>query len=449
MTIVEELHTLAKDDPSRVVRAHEEFARLRQARGLNLEGRPYPVALEPLLVDHKLVDDTARGLEGLLQILEEVGDAYRQDERVRRFIGTYEVADQWLCVEPPIRPYIGVCRFDGMFIDGVYRVMEANTCCPGSVLKVPAQFPLWRDIISDIIGGHELSPGPQPFIETPDLFLRCLLAMHRRQFGQDPVAAGVVTLNGLYFNEVDLMATGFEHLGVEARVSDLLSVEARSDGSVHLDGLNLDLVYHKLDQLDLLRTEACGPYLDASLKGRFSFLSSLMAQWVLEDSATLALLSDPRFHDLFDTDQLRLIDVHVPWTRVMEPVRTTGPDGELRDLSDYVVKHRQRLVLKHRGLTRGEEVHIGPITSQKVWEEVSARALASRSYIVQDYVPLPRREFITPGTAEMSTMWYELDPYLFDGHFAGFQCRASLDAVVNVAKNGMMVPVLVTGGQDG
>jgi diaminobutyrate-2-oxoglutarate transaminase len=159
------------------------------------------------------------------------------------------------------------------------------------------------------------------------------------------------------------------------------------------------------------------------------------------------LLSDPQFSDLFDVDELRLIAVHIPWTRIVEPVRTTGPDAETIDLADYIVKHRERLVLKHRGLTRGEEVHIGPVTTQQLWEEVCARALPTRSYIVQDYVHVPRREFITPATGDLATMWYELDPYLFDGEFAGFQCRASLDAVVNVAKNGMMVPVIVTDGQ--
>jgi hypothetical protein len=266
--------------------------------------------------------------------------------------------------------------------------------------------------------------------------------VHKRQFGVAPGGAAIVNLNGKYTNEVDLIAADLESFGVPARSCDAAALHVRR-GAVVADGLHVDLAYNKLDQLELIADPACVSYLDAGADGTICFLSSLMAQCVLEDKAVLAVVSDPVFADRFSAEHQATIDAHVPWSRVVESGRTTAEDGSVIDLPAYVADNRQKLVLKRRNLTRGEGVLVGPFTDESPWSGALAEAVRTGEWVVQQYIPLPVTNLVTGDPPQVRPMMYEVDTYLFDGEFAGFLCRASSDPVVNVGRVGTMVPVIV------
>ncbi|MGH3632566.1 MAG: hypothetical protein ACRDTS_00375 [Mycobacterium sp.] len=444
MDISRHVRGIMRDDPRLLIEAEQKFAQLRMERGFHHDGRPYPVSLEPLLIDQSHAVAAQKAAEDLHRVLEHVADLYRMDETVRKFMRRYRNAEPWLCMEPSVKPYVGVCRFDGVIIDGTYRVMETNTCCPGGVIKVPAQFPLWRTVITTVLGGPALESGEQPFIANPTLFVQHLLQMYRRQFNDTPLSAAIVNLNGRYTNEVNLMTAGLEEFGVAVRVVDATCVRRAAEGGIRVDDLKIGLTYNKLDQLELISTPECFDYLEAAAAGELCFQNSLMAQLILEDKAVLALMSDPTFSDMFDTNDNEVIRRHVPWTRLMTPGRTTSPECEPVELAKFVIELRDRLVLKPRNLTRGEGILIGPKTSRKVWENTVGMAIRNGSHVVQEYLPLPSIDLVGGNPPHLRQMSHELDTYLFDGRFVGFMCRASLDPIVNVGRGGTMVPVVVT-----
>ncbi|MCB1056503.1 MAG: hypothetical protein KDD11_13455 [Acidobacteria bacterium] len=106
---------------------------------------------------------------------------------------------------------------------------------------------------------------------------------------------------------------------------------------------------------------------------------------VLDEKRNLALLSDPRYRDVFDDEERRLIDSLVPWTRVVAD-RRTELGGREWNLPDLLLEQRERLVLKRgRGLA-GLAVHLGVSTPEPEWREKVERALAEGGWVVQELV---------------------------------------------------------------
>jgi hypothetical protein len=441
--VFQRIQDLLRSDPATLVKADAEFSAMRQARGFHHEGRSYPVSLQPFVLDPEWADAARSASEELHRVLERVADLYREDEEVRRFFGPYRRAERWLTAAPSVRPCAGVCRFDGVFIDGTYRVMETNTCCPGGVIKVGAQFPLWQSVVAEMLGVRPPESGGQPFVTDPMLFVRHLVRMHELQFNAFPAGAGVVSLNGRYTNEIDLTVAGLDELGVPARHLDATALRRVSGGKVSAGGFEVSLAYHKLDQLEFINSADCFDYLDAGAAGDLCFLNPLLAQCVLEDKSVLALISDPRFSDRFGTADQIIIERHVPWTRLVTPGNATDPAGRLISLPEFIIDQRARLIIKPCNLTRGENVTIGALTTADSWNATVGRAVRSGDYVVQQYLPLPAMEVITGNPPQAQHMAYELDTYLISGRYAGFLCRTSIDPIVNVGRSGIMVPVVI------
>lgn len=86
-----------------------------------------------------------------------------------------------------------------------------------------------------------------------------------------------------------------------------------------------------------------------------------------------------------------------PWTRVFQPRRTTGPDGEeIGDLPEWTLRHFSRLILKPAQGYSGQGIFVGPDTPDP--QEAVQTALTKGGYIVQALVPLEEwQEFYPAG----------------------------------------------------
>src|SRR5947207_6860150 len=113
---------------------------------------------------------------------------------------------------------------------------------------------------------------------------------------------------------------------------------------------------------------------------------------VLFKKASLAVLSDERNAALFAPEQQKAIARHIPWTRVMEPRKTTGPDGAEIDLVPWAGANRDRLVLKPNDDYGGKGIVLGWTVDQAAWDAAIQTALGS-PYVVQQKVKLPKEAF--------------------------------------------------------
>jgi uncharacterized circularly permuted ATP-grasp superfamily protein len=416
---------------------------LREA-GIHFEGRPYPAAIEPLVLSQAEADQIIQASVAVHGVLERVAELYRSNQAVRDFFPRYQNATRWISVDNGLRPDIFVCRLDGVLIDGQYRVMETNAACPGGVIQTGMIHRIWHSLVKENLDVDTRAFAAQPTEEDPRLFVRRLIDLHRRRTGARPETAAVVMLNGNYRNEVDWISRGLTDLGTDTVVADATDLTWSGTGPVTINGARVDLTYNKLDQVELIGTPEAAGYLDAAAAGAVTFVNGLLAQCVLEDKSVLALLTDDRFAGLFASRERKVIDEHIPWTRRVVPGVTAAPDGTQAGLFEYLSKDRNHLVIKPTDKTRGEGVVIGSETTPGEWEAAIAAAASTRGgFVAQTKLPLSQSWLRRERDGQAEKMVHGIDTYLFDGQFASFHVRASLDPVINIGHRGRLMPVLI------
>jgi uncharacterized circularly permuted ATP-grasp superfamily protein len=160
--------------------------------------------------------------------------------------------------------------------------------------------------------------------------------------------------------------------------------------------------------------------------------------------AFFAVLTDERNDALFSASERDLIRKHVPWTRVVEDVRTLHY-GERIELLEFLRNRRENLVLKPSDEYGGTGVKLGWEATQAEWDATIAIALEARQgcWITQERIPIRREVFpwIQPdGSVEFRDVLVDFAPYLYRGKMSGFLTRLSATGLANVTSGGGQVP---------
>lgn len=436
---------LATCESASIWGAQDELSRAIAEAGMHFEGRAYPVCLRPLAIDGDLANHLSAVAEGMINLLDVAAELYCCNEEVQDLFPTYKHLRHWTTCLPKYRPLVRICRLDGLFgSDGYYKILETNTEGPGGVIQNGLAARVWSGIPNPLVQGLALDVSRQPFAKDPNCFIRELVSAYRAATGGELRTAAVVNFRGRYTNEVDWIVSGLGHAGIKAELLDITAMKRTSRGLVGPDGELIDLVYNKLDVREIIKYEESREYLDACAAQEVVSINPWISQWVLSDKAILAVLSDDRFRSNFNAEQVELIARHIPWTRLVKSGVTTNLEGRRIDLIGYIRENKANLVLKPSNATRGEHVLVGRFTSPEMWERHIDLA-ARNPFIVQEYVRPRQVTALHPSSHSIKKMGYGIDCYVFGGRFAGFQSRASFDAVMNVGRGGILMPVAIDG----
>jgi uncharacterized circularly permuted ATP-grasp superfamily protein len=107
---------------------------------------------------------------------------------------------------------------------------------------------------------------------------------------------------------------------------------------------------------------------------------------VLSNKLNLALLSDGETSNLFTTEEMKIIDTYIPWTRKIKTGSTSFRSEKINDLQHFICSHREKLVIKPSVGYGGQGVCVGPKVSQEQWEEQVSIAFKSEDWLVQEMV---------------------------------------------------------------
>lgn len=435
----------ATSDSTSIWEAQNELSSAIAEAGMHFEGRAYPVCLRPLAIDCDLANQLSATAEGVVKLLDVAADLYCCNEEVQSLFPAYNDLRHWITCLPKYRPIIRICRLDGLFgSDGHYKIIETNAEGPGGVIQNGLAAKVWSRLPNPLAQGLALDVSKQPFAKDPNCFVRELVSAYSAATGCDLRTAAVVNFRGRFTNEVDWIVKGLREVGVEASLLDVTEMKRTPRGLVGPDGELIELVYNKLDVREITESRETRDYLDACAAQEVISINSWISQWVLSDKAILAVLSDDRFSSHFSVEQVELIARHIPWTRLVEAGVTTDPERRRIELIGYIRENKDNLVLKPSNATRGEHVLAGRLTPSEVWEEHIARA-ARNPYVVQEYIRPGEVTALHLPSRSIKKMAYGIDCYVFGGRLAGFQSRASFDAVMNVGRSGILMPVAVAG----
>ena len=235
--------------------------------------------------------------------------------------------------------------------------------------------------------------------------------------------------------EFELLREQFESQGYHAAICD--PTELEYDGTVLRAGdFEIDVFYKRVIIHEFLdRFDESHPLYLAGTDGAVCMVNSFRSK-IPHKKSSFSILTDPKFHRLFNDTQLDIISKHIPWTRV---VRDEPADylGEPFDLVDLIRRERHRFVLKPNDDYGGHGIFIGWESSESEWDEAINTALCS-PYVVQQRVGLEKIQMPTfrNGEASLETLLVDFDPYLFRGEVEGGMVRLSDKTLINVTQGG-------------
>jgi hypothetical protein len=250
------------------------------------------------------------------------------------------------------------------------------------------------------------------------------------------------------WSEFEILKERFEALRVPVVLADPRELEW--DGkTMSAKGKKIDLVYRRVLINDIVaRPNECGALVKAYEAQAVCVANNFRCK-IPHVKAFFAVLTEEKNAKLFSSEELDVIQRHVPWTRVVEDVRTDYL-GKPIELLDHIRKNQKDLVLKPSDEYGGTGVTLGWEVGAGGWEESIQAALPGGQsakehgcWIVQEKIAMRRGEFPyigADGKVEFRDMLVDLAPYMFRGKLAGFLTRLSASSLANVTSGGGQIP---------
>jgi hypothetical protein len=250
------------------------------------------------------------------------------------------------------------------------------------------------------------------------------------------------------WSEFEILKDRFEALRVPVVLADPRELEW--DGkTLSAKGKKIDLVYRRVLINDIVaRPKECAALVKAYEAQAVCVANNFRCK-IPHVKAFFAVLTEGKNAKLFSLEELDMIRRHVPWTRVVEDVKTDY-QGQPIALLDYTRINQKDLVLKPSDEYGGTGVTLGWEVDAKHWENSIQEALPGAKsakehgcWIVQEKIAMRRGEFPyigADGKVEFRDMLVDLAPYMFHGKLAGFLTRLSATSLANVTSGGGQIP---------
>jgi hypothetical protein len=250
------------------------------------------------------------------------------------------------------------------------------------------------------------------------------------------------------WSEFEILKERFEALRVPVVLADPRELEW--DGkTLSAKGKKIDLVYRRVLINDIVaRPKECDALVKAYEAQAVCVANNFRCK-IPHVKAFFAVLTEEKNARLFSSEELDVIQRHVPWTRVVEDVRTDYL-GKPIELLDHIRKNQKHLVLKPSDEYGGTGVTLGWEVDAEHWEKSIQAALPGGQsakehgcWIVQEKIAMRRGEFPyigADGKVEFRDMLVDLAPYMFRGKLAGFLTRLSASSLANVTSGGGQIP---------
>lgn len=306
--------------------------------------------------------------------------------------------------------------------DGGFRVMEMNITAAlgGTGISWQSRMHLADPAVRAFVADEGVS-----CVDTATLISRVVLAAWREAGGSgQPVLAVAESPAGLAADPTspEYVAMRFQEGGIDAIVCDA-TLMRRRDGGLWVNGRRVDIVY-RMFLIEELRTQAeAAPFeelLMAQERGEVMMLMPLDAEGY-GGKAGLAVLSDDRHRHALSESEVALVDRVLPWTRGLDRPKLVA-DGVPEDTLEYVLAHREELILKPSWLHGGVGVLPGWTTEPREWRERVASALGG-PYVVQRRV-VPVTEPFRNEDGSLSPWVVNWGVFLVGDEFGGIEARA-------------------------
>ncbi len=238
-----------------------------------------------------------------------------------------------------------------------------------------------------------------------------------------------------------LLAESFRQAGYPTEVISPEQLEYRG-GVLRRGDFPIDLVFRRVSvQEFLLRFDLSHPLVRAYRDGAVCVVNSFRAE-LAQKRAIFDLLTDATVTAGFPTVEKKAIRDHIPWTRVVAARDTAYGDRKV-DLLEFILRNRQKLVLKPNDETTEQQMFRGWETDDAGWERALRTAMRS-PYVAQERVEPTRALFpvLQFDRVQLREMQVDVHPHVYMGKVSGCSSRLS-DAVSGFSTLAGLAPTFI------
>jgi hypothetical protein len=251
--------------------------------------------------------------------------------------------------------------------------------------------------------------------------LHALLKSYKQFGGAKKPNIAIVEFRSAYGSgqsEYDLYRDFFREEGYNVEIVSPEQLEYRNR-VLRKGNFEIHLVYRRLGvQEFLIRFDLAHPLVQAYRDRAVCVVNSFRSE-LAHKKAMFGLLTDETVTAKFPAVERKAIRDHVPWTRLVAPMKTTYNNKTI-DLIDYVGQNREKFALKPNDDYSDQHTYFGWEMESGEWER--ALKQASRSpYVVQERVEPVRSVFPvwSFGSLEFREMQVDVHPHAYLGKVQG------------------------------
>jgi uncharacterized circularly permuted ATP-grasp superfamily protein len=411
-------------------------AQLR-ARGLYFGERPLCSVLRPRFLTPAQYHFLQERVGVLLSAFDVIYQRAIRDVEFRSRFALLDWEDELVQEDHGFSDASPVSRLDAFFVGerGGLRFTEYNAETPAGAAygDLLSEVFLGLPVMREFLRTHQVQPLP-----ARHQVLHALEGAYREWSGRSerPRIAILDWEEVPTYSEFLVTVDYFRSQGVECVIADPRDVEY-TGGRLVAGGMPVDLIYKRVLISELIERGGMDhPVVRAVRDGAVCMVNPFRCK-ILHKKASLAVLSDERTHQLLDARQRESVEMHIPWTRVVEE-RTTIHQGEEIDLVDWISQNRESLVLKPNDEYGGTGILLGWEVSDEEWQ-AGLRTAVQEPFIVQERITIPHEPYpsMVEGKLAIHDRILDTAPFVFHGAFMdGCLTRLSTEALVNVTAGG-------------
>lgn len=438
--VVRELDERILNDPTLDQHLFDELITAQRDLGLVYGERPTCPFLRPHIMSRSQYDDVTRAAQTIAVAVEKLVNQALIDEELLKVLGLTDRETKMARIDPGYPRLCVTSRLDAYVSDSAFQFLEYNAETPAGVGD---QMQLEKVLfglnhLKQLLQSHR-HWRPEPHRRL----LAALLAAYREWGGEEerPQIAIVDWKGVATESEFRILQQYFVAEGYQTVIADPDELHYDDDylwvGDFRIDILYKRVVIHEF----LERCDEHHPLALAYADGRICMVNSFRTK-IAHKKASFAILSNPRYADLFDPEEIEIFRRHIPWTRRIAKGKATFHGAEY-DLIPLIHREQNRLVLKPNDDYGGHGVFLGWETGPDVWERAISLAL-ERPYVVQERVPMKKFPMPTfTDQVRLEEMFIDFNPFLFHNEPEGALIRLSSSSLLNVSSGGGQTALLV------
>ncbi len=408
-------------------------------------GRRLSPYLRPHFVTQADWNRTTAVCETIWNSLQKVKEAAIENEEILDELGITETEKDLVSIDPKYQFVSPTARLDSFLTENAYSFVELNGESPAGIAYADSATEIFKNlpVMKKFCEKYEVE-----FLEGRPKMLEVLLSCYEEYLGQKaetkPVIA-IVDLKDLPTQkEFELFRDYFQENGYTALICS--PDELEFDGKrLRYKEVPIDIVYKRLlvnEYLPIL--DKAPDLLEAYRAGAVCMVNSFRSK-IVHKKAIFAVLTNEKYANLFDENELEAIRNHIPWTRKFREEQTEFYGDEI-NLVEWTRENANKLVLKPNDDYGGHGIYIGWASTEDEWNDAIMLALENGDYLVQERVQTSREEFPmldSAGNFQMIEQLVDLDPLLFNGRVGSAFTRLSTTELANVSSGGGMVPTFI------